>query len=298
MYDPHGDTSVATRTAEFANLFFAEGEPEHSVTFGAASHIGRVRTQNEDHYAVVRLRRRLELLKSSLPKDAADAPDALAHALVVADGMGGMKSGELASRLALQTMLELVSQATSWNMTLTNPEFQQIEKRIKAYVRKIHEALCERSRQDPAATDMGTTWTSAHLLRNQAVLAHMGDSRAYLFRDGALRQITRDETMAQALIDGGLPPETVTKFRHIVLNSFGGGNEQVEAKIHYVELEPGDRLLLCTDGLVDMVPDAQIAAELGKNPEPQAACDALVARALANGGKDNVTVVLAAIGGE
>ncbi|MBL8849615.1 MAG: serine/threonine-protein phosphatase, partial [Planctomycetaceae bacterium] len=232
MRDPHADTSIMESPAEFAELFFASGGSPLPMTFGAASHVGRVREQNEDHYAIVRMERRLELLQSSLlPKDR-PAPDSMSHAVIVADGMGGMKSGELASRLALQTMLELAGQATSWVMKLTSPDAQQIEQRVHAYVQRIHETLRERSENDPSTTDMGTTWTSAHLLGRQAVVVHVGDSRAYLFRNGDLRQITRDQTMAQALLDGGLSPDSVTKFRHILLNSFGGGNETVEATIH------------------------------------------------------------------
>jgi protein phosphatase len=213
--------------------------------------------------------------------------------MIVADGMGGMKSGELASRLALQTMLELAGQATSWVMKLTDPDDQQIEQRVEAYVQRIHATLCEYGQDDPQTAAMGTTWTSAHLLSGQTVIVHLGDSRAYLFRDGQLRQITRDQTLAQSLIDGGLDPESVSRFRHMLLNGLGGGNDEVHAAIHHLEFGPHDKLLLCTDGLTDMVADEEIAAVLRRHSAPQAACDRLVEQALANGGKDNVTVMLA-----
>jgi len=140
---------------------------------------------------------------------------------------------------------------------------------------------------------MGTTWTSAHFLGRSVVIVQIGDSRAYLYCQGHLHQITHDETMAQALIDSGIEPASVKKFRHVLLNSLGGGNEMARATIHHVELEPNDQLLLCTDGLNDMVSDEDIAAELQQHVNPQAACDSLVRRALENGGRDNVTVVLA-----
>ena len=295
MNDPLADTSVLPEGHEFGETFFAAPQPGVSVTCGAATHTGRVRSRNEDHYAVIRRRRTLELLQSSLDPAQLPTTNAIAHGIVVADGMGGMKSGELASRMALQTMLELAGQATSWVMKLTDPDAQQIEDRVNAFAQRIHATLRHEGDSDPAKTDMGTTWTSAHLMGYDAVIAHLGDSRAYLFRDGQLRQITRDQTMAQVLIDGGLPEETVSKFRHIVLNSFGGGIEKAEATIHHLELQPDDRLLLCTDGLPDMVHDEDIAAELRSHADPQSACDALIEQALTNGGKDNVTVVIASL---
>ncbi|MAD80655.1 MAG: hypothetical protein CMJ50_07415, partial [Planctomycetaceae bacterium] len=169
---------------------------------------------------------------------------------------------------------------------------------VEAYVQRIHAALQEQGRSDPSKENMGTTWTSAHLLGQSVVVVHLGDSRAYLFRDGSLRQITRDETMAQSLIDSGIEPASVAKFRHILLNSFGGGNDTASASIHALELTSDDQLLLCTDGLTDMVSDQEIAAELRRHTTSQSACDALVKQALANGGKDNVTVVLAAVKSE
>jgi PPM family protein phosphatase len=99
--------------------------------------------------------------------------------------------------------------------------------------------------------------------------------------------------MAQAFIDTGMEPESVQRFSHILLNSFGCGNECVAAQLHQVPFGAGDRLLLCTDGLTDMVSDDEIADVLRQHAAPQVACDALIERALAHGGRDNVTVVLA-----
>ncbi len=293
MSDPREDTLVYPPAQGFADSFFAPPEPSVPVTFGAASHVGHVRSQNEDHYAVVRLRRTTEIVLASLSPEELAVPETSTHVMVVADGMGGMKSGELASRLALQTMLDLAGQATSWVMKLTDQDAQQIEQRVEAYVQRIHATLQEHGQSDPAKEDMGTTWTSAHLLGRSAVIVHLGDSRAYQFHEGQLRQITRDETMAQSFIDAGMDPDSVKKFGHILLNSFGGGEQTAVAKIHLLEFRTGDQLLLCSDGLTDMVSDEEIAAELRRHAAPQAACDALVSRALAHGGKDNVTVVLA-----
>jgi serine/threonine protein phosphatase PrpC len=293
MANPSEDTAEFILVPDFAEAFFAPFHTSLSVAFGAASHIGNVRPENEDHYAVFRQRRGTELVISSIAPEDLDIPETSSYSMVVADGMGGMKSGELASRLAIQTLLELASHATSWVMKLTDPDAQQIGPRVRAYVQKMQETIRTQGTSHPSLQDMGTTWTSAHLLGSHAVIVHLGDSRAYLLREGELRQVTRDETMAQALVDSGMEPESVRRFGHILLNSLGGGNDTAKAAIHHLELVPNDRLLLCTDGLTDMVEDEQIASELQRHTSPQAACEALVQRALANGGRDNVTVVLA-----
>jgi protein phosphatase len=296
MNDPNEDTLVYSPAQRFADTFFVPTEAGTPVAFGAATHVGHVRSQNEDHFAVIRNYRGAEPLLASLPGEDLAIPEMRSYSMVVVDGMGGMNSGELASRLALRTMVDLAGQASSWVMQLADVDAQQIHQRVAAYVQRIHATLQEYGRTDPSTENMGTTWTSAHLLGNQAVIAHLGDSRAYLLRGGVLTQITRDDTMAQALIDTGMEPQSVSKFNHILINSFGGGNDTASATIHDLEVHVGDQLLLCTDGLTDMVPDDDIASALRQSSNPQSKCDALVRRALENGGKDNVTAVLAVVG--
>jgi serine/threonine protein phosphatase PrpC len=296
MSQTNEDTVDFAPVQKFAEMFFSQSWKAVPIAFGAASHVGKVRSQNEDHFAVFKLQRTTELLLASLAPEDRTLLETCSYGMVVADGMGGMKSGEYASRLAVQTMLELASHATSWVMKFADLDAQQIQQRVEAYVDRIHATLQEQGQCDPTRTDMGTTWTSAHLLGQHAVIVHLGDSRAYLLRGGKLLQITRDETMAQALIDSGMEPKSVRKFRHVLTNSFGGGNEVARATIDHLELSSDDQLLLCTDGLTDMLRDEDIVAELCRHAEPQAACDSLVKRALENGGKDNVTVALAAIG--
>jgi protein phosphatase len=291
MIDPNKDTAEYIPAHEFADSFFAPYHVSIPMVFGAATHIGKVRSRNEDHFGVFKRQRETQVLMSSLPADELPTYDTFAYAIVVADGMGGMKSGEYASRLALQTMVELSGQATSWVMRITNIDAQQIEERADAYVQRMQQTIQEHSQANPAFHNMGTTWTSAHFLGRNAVVVHLGDSRAYVFREGELFRITRDQTMAERLIDAGMPAESVKNFRHIVFNSFGGFHD-VRAKIHHLELEPSDQMLLCSDGLTDMVADKEIAAVLGRHESPQAACDALIDRALDKGGRDNITVIV------
>lgn len=292
------DTAVYHSGSVFADAFFSSDPACGPISFGAASHIGKVRSRNEDHFAVFHRKRSHKVLMSSLPPDDLSIGDTHAYAMVVADGMGGMKSGELASRLALQTMVELAGQATSWVMKFTSLDAQQLEQRVDAYISRIQAVLREHGETNPEARTMGTTWTSAHFMGGHVMVVYIGDSRAYQFRDGRLRQITRDETMAQNFIDAGLDPESVKKFRHVLLNSLGAGENDARATVLPLQCLPGDQMLLCTDGLTEMVPDDEIALVLGSAASPQAACDVLIAMALENGGRDNVTAVLASVSGE
>jgi PPM family protein phosphatase len=295
MPDRKRDTDDFVDTKRFAEDFFNPSTPLLRFDFGAATHVGNVRTNNEDHYAVVKRRRTSEVILTNLGPDDLVLTDDCSFAMVVADGMGGARFGELASRLALQRMFELAQQATSWVMKYTDAEVAQIRERVDAYLQEIQATLREYVDADPQLAGMGTTWTSAHLLPPHALVVHIGDSRAYLWNGGELRQVTRDESMAQVLIDSGMNPESVAKFRHLLLNSLSGDLKNVTAQVYQIKIEPADQLLLCSDGLTDMVADEDIATILRETSPPQAACEKLVAAALANGGKDNVTVVLAAV---
>ena len=291
--DYDDDTDLFVDAERFSEKFFDPSPHRLRFDFGATTHSGNVRPNNEDHYAIVKRHRTSELLLTNLAPHELVLADDCTYVLVVADGIGGARSGEFASRLALQRMFELAQQATSWVMKYTNLEVQQIRERVEAYVQAIHTTLQENAAADSALAGMGTTWTSAHLLPPYVLVIHIGDSRAYLLHDGELLQVTRDETMAQAYIDAGMNPENVKTFRHVLLNSFGGDKDNVTAQIHQLQIRPGDHLLLCTDGLSDMVDDEDIAIALRESSGPQAACDKLVTTALEKDGKDNVTVVVA-----
>lgn len=292
------DTVHFSTIASFDEAFFASGASGLPISFGAETHIGLVRERNEDQFAVLEYSRKLRTLACSIPKDELESPRSQSHVLVVADGIGGSHSGDHASRLAIQTMVHLAGDATSWVMKLNDLDAQQIHPRVDAYVKRIHATLQETAAQSDELAGMGTTWTSAHIFGNRCITVQIGDSRAYLFRHGQLKQITHDQTVAQALIDCGVEPERVSMFQHVLTNCLGGDLRRVTAAVQPVELEAGDWLLLCTDGLTGMVSDEEITEELLCHQSPEVACRALIERALAAGGKDNVTVVVAAFGGE
>lgn len=181
-----------------------------------------------------------------------------------------------------------------WILRVNEEEVREFRERAEQFVQIINEVIRDRAQIEPALAGMGTTATLTYSVGDTLFVLHVGDSRAYLFRRQDLRQLTDDHTVAQALVRAGqIEPEEVAthRMRHVLTNALGV-SENVKPDIHEHKLLDGDRLLVCTDGLTDMVDDEAIAAILQQHQDPQAACDALVEAALAAGGKDNVTVLV------
>jgi protein phosphatase len=273
------------------------GSARAQVDLAALSDRGHVRSANEDHYVIVRFGRTLETLLTSLPADEIPArSEEVGYGLLLADGMGGRAAGEVASRKAISTMIGLVLQTPDWIMGNDPQDVEQVMERFADRYRRIHAALRHEGEDDPSLSGMGTTMTLACSLGARVVIGHIGDSRAYLFRDGQLFQLTRDHTLAQALVDmGQLTAEQAARHpaRHMLTRSLGAAEDSYPVDVRSASLADGDRLLLCTDGLTNMVDDATIASLLSGAASSQEACQALVAKALERGGKDNVTVALA-----
>lgn len=272
-------------------------DPPVKVEFGSGSHIGKVREENQDHFAIVRFARTLDVVGSNLrTADLTDHVEDIAYALVVADGMGGMVGGRRASVLAIQTGIKLVLKSPRWALWIDDRERELLIERLRAYFQEVDAALFRVTEADPALFGMGTTLTVAYSVGKHAFFVHAGDSRIYLFRSGSLRQLTRDHTLAQTLADTGqISAESVAghSSRHILVNYAGGPRRGIEPEIGTVELQDADRLLLCTDGLTGMLRDVEISAILRQHERPQPAVQALIDHALVRGGRDNVTVVLA-----
>jgi serine/threonine protein phosphatase PrpC len=267
------------------------------VDLGALTHVGKVRKNNEDHYLVGRLGRSLEPLMTNLA--AGYLPrrlDEVGYGLLVADGMGGAAAGEVASGMAVNILVNLVSDTAKWGRRIDAGEAKGLMERLGHYYSEIHSRLIEEAQADPRLSGMGTTLTVAYSFCRDLFVAHVGDSRAYLFRQGELHQLTCDHTLAQALADRGqIPREAVAghRFKHVLTNVLGGHAGPIQTEIEHMQLEQGDRLLLCSDGLTDMVPDAEIRDVLERIQDSKKACQSLVDLALDGGGRDNVTVVLA-----
>lgn len=267
------------------------------VDFGALTHAGKVRKNNEDHYLVGRLGRSIEPLMTNMPTG--QLPERLAeygYGMLIADGMGGAAAGEVASRMAINLLVKLIIDTAKWGRRIDEQEAEALMERIEGYYTAIHSELVRQGEINPAITGMGTTLTVAYSFCSDLFVAHVGDSRAYLFREGQLRQLTHDHTVAQRLADtGDIPQEAVAKhrLRHMLTNVLGGHKGSVVTELEQFQLVDGDRLLLCSDGLTDMVDDAAIGAVLRDIEPPQEAAEKLLDLALDAGGKDNITIILA-----
>lgn len=288
---PDGPPQVAVRPFRpFSSLV--------RIDVSALSHPGHVRTNNEDQFFVTRLTRSLETMLTSLAAvDVPERADEVNYVMVVADGMGGHAAGEVASRLAISALVSLGLEVPDWIFKVDEEHSPEIARRARRVVQQIGSLLIEEGRQDAELRGMGSTLTAARSYGRDLLIVHVGDSRAYLFRAGRLLRLTRDHTYAQLLVDtGGLQASDVAHsgVRHILTNALGGSVERVDVDIDLLRLEDGDRLLLCSDGLTDCVGDDTIASTLiGGTWTSSEVCHRLVQLALDNGGRDNITVIVA-----
>jgi len=257
---------------------------------------GKVRTENQDHFYLGRLGRFSQMIATSLP--AGELPARLEEAgyvAAVADGMGGHAGGEIASRTVLIVFFHLLFDTPDWVLKVDDQSAQKIQERNVSRYRSLDSLLAERARIDPSLFGMGTTLTLTYSIGLDLFLAHVGDSRAYLFREGTVRQLTRDHTRVQKLVDAGLltREEAAThRLRNVLTNVLGGGAPLTDVDVHRIELAVGDTVLLCTDGLHGVATDEEIAAILAEPASAEAACRSLVEIALERGAPDNVTAAV------
>jgi protein phosphatase len=266
-----------------------------TVDLGALSHPGKVRPNNEDHYLVTRMQRTMEAVLTNLPAGLMPEHYAeTAYGMVVADGVGGAARGEVASRMAIAALADLIQATPDWIMRFDNEQLvKEVMRRLDDRFHAIRVALRQQAETDSSLSGMATTLTLTASLGDNLIIAHVGDSRAYLFRRNELYQLTRDHTLAQQLADRGLPlSEQAGRLRHILTNALGTGGADVHTELHHITLWDGDVLLLCTDGLTDMVSEDAIKQVLGELRPAADACRVLIDQALEAGGKDNVTVVM------
>jgi PPM family protein phosphatase len=263
----------------------------------AVSHPGNVRPTNEDHFLTIRYGRMMATLQTNIPADL--VPERFAetgYGMVVADGVGGALAGEVASSMAISVGLNLALNSPKWNLRMTREEVRENMEVWRQRFQQIDAILTQRAEADSKLMGMSTTLTVACSIGTDLVLYHVGDSRGYLFRRGRLHRMTRDQTVAQELADAGRihPDEVEThRLRHVLTQAVGASDGELEVEVEHVHLVDGDRVLLCTDGLTDMVSDQDIAAVLAETLASADACQALLERALAGGGRDNVTIALA-----
>jgi Serine/threonine protein phosphatase len=267
------------------------------VDWAALSDKGKVRQNNEDHFLLGKAGRFLDVVSTNLRNGEFPVrSEETGYAMVVADGMGGTEGGEIASRLAIETLINLVLDLPDWIFRFDRHLAEKVMRRSAERYQMIDAEIGRQAEADPRLANMGTTMTGAVSLGGDLIVTHVGDSRAYLQRQGRLQQLTRDQTLVQSLLDlGQIAPEEVAShpMRHVLTQALGqrGGNVRVE--VQRIRLKDGDCLLLCTDGLTEMVPDTQISGVISKAENAEKTCRTLVDMANERGGRDNITVALA-----
>lgn len=255
---------------------------------------GKVRQTNEDNFLIVVIRKTIDVRHSSL------SPEALSHRFggsdghlfVVADGVGGRPDGDLASERTVTAILEYVGQTAGCFRQFSAAKEHELFGRLEETVQEVHGQLMteygDRRRQVPA-----TTLTMVLLVWPRAYLVHVGDSRAYVRRRGRLQRLTRDQTMGEYMVSvGAWTEEQAAASRPGATLSSAIGGTELTPVVGLVDLEPGDSIMLCTDGLIKHVSDERIAEVLAQPSGAEAASRQLVDEALADGGTDNVSVIV------
>jgi serine/threonine protein phosphatase PrpC len=293
------DEDAARRRALSPLLAVSKFRPPSAtvtVEFAARSHAGLSQSNHEDHYLIQRFTRSQDTISTSLPNSDLPRPfDEYAYAMLIADGVGGKGAGALAGRIALSTLAHLAMHFGHWMLRVDAQTAQEIMARGEWYYRRVHEVLREKGGDRAETAGMATSLTAAYSAGDDLFVAHVGHSRAYMFRQGEIRQLTRDHTVARRLADGARAAE-VTGVRdqgHLLTDTLGGSNVTPHIAIDRHQLLHGDCVMVCTDGLTDLVTPDRIAEVLTLRRSLEEQCRRLIDLALDSGGDDNVTVMLA-----
>jgi len=246
---------------------------------GAATDTGRVRDLNEDVYV-------------------SRADQGL---FVVCDGMGGAPAGEVASQVAAEAIVEQLNRPANGDGRSKNDSrgFLPQTARLAEAVRRSNAIVYRQAQHEATQAEMGTTVVGAWIQDQIVSVAHVGDSRAYLWHDDRLEPLTRDHSLAEAEVRAGLleREESLNSQHQNVLLRAIGREPDVEVDLAEIPVQPGDYLLLCSDGLTRMVSELTLARTIDELRDPQSICDALIHAANRNGGADNITVIVVEVTG-
>ncbi len=259
---------------------------------------GQVHDKNEDNFLIAVLVKALHVNQTSLALPKLRRSLDKSYLFVVADGMGGQPGGEEASALAVDSVESYVLESLKWFSVGNGHEHDAVLADFRSALREASSRVQAEASERPELHGMGTTLTLAYSLNDELFVAHAGDSRCYLYRDDELHRLTRDHTLVADLVrDGVISAEEAPhhRWRHVITNFVGKdpADGDVDVDVHKLELEPGDVILLCSDGLTEMVDDEEISRILRSEKDPEPACRRLVERANGLGGRDNITVVVA-----
>ena len=258
--------------------------------------IGKKRESNEDHFVIGDLHKHLATEYASVRLDAKDTfGGTKGKLLLVADGMGGLNAGEVASELAIKSTVEFLLNSMHWLFHPAEPEISQFMDDLKNAACFSHFVVRNDADNDPSHRGMGSTLTVAYVVWPMLYVLHVGDSRCYLFHQGKTGLLTKDQTYAQYLFDEGhlsLEQFQNSKYHHILTSAIGIDG-QPDAAVYRQRLEYGDRILLCSDGVNRHLSDAEIGSYLEREASSQRIVSSIVDAANALGGCDNITTVVA-----
>src|SRR5262249_45801968 len=230
------NAEVPSRSGDSTDNFVPKGlrrVPRVAVSFCGLTDRGTVRGRNEDPFLIARLGKTMRICATSLPQDGkAPTSEEEGYLIVVADGMGGVAGGERASALAVESVESFVQNTLKWFLHFGGHEERVLLDELRESLRRADQALIDRAPNHPPLPGMGTTLTMAYSVADDLYVVHAGDSRAYLFRDGQLDQLTTDHTMVQMMVDAGLISAEEARChhrRHVVTNVLGGPSEGVHA---------------------------------------------------------------------
>ena len=270
------------------------GRSKIRVEIFAKTDLGRTRDHNEDRFLVADLTRKTSSLQPEVRHHDIGPRGTL---LVVADGMGGAAAGELASEMATDTIYQHL--VKTWNVEdEVNP--QRFAYRLKEAVEVANASIHAHAKAHPEVRGMGTTTTAAGVLNDHLYLTQVGDSRAYLIRNGQAHQITKDQSLMQRLVEAGELTEeeaAQSERRNIILQALGP-DPKVKVDLTHQEVRRGDVLVLCSDGLSGQVKKEEIGQVVSTTQDLSSVCDKLIAMANERGGPDNITVVVARFDGD
>ncbi len=269
---------------------------EDEIDAYGVTHPGKVRKDNQDHFLLCSLRKQLVVRLSSIPDASSLVGDTerLASLAMVADGVGGAARGETASRVALAAVTTYVSRSMRCYYAAAAEDDQEFHAALREGAHQCHAELIRLGEADADYRGMATTLTLYLGVWPKAYLLQVGDSRCYLLRQGELSQITRDQTMAQELVDLGVMTRAAassSRLAHTLSSAIGGRHPA--PVVTRLDMSWGNVLLLCSDGLTNHVPDERIRDKLRSMTSARQVCQDLVEEALAGGGSDNITVIVA-----
>ena len=258
---------------------------------------GRKRPTNQDHYLIADLNKSMRVHDTSLTLDSETRiyGGSQGKLLIVADGMGGEAEGERACTIAVDQVTTYVLNSLAWCFRLEEGTEQDFEDDLKQALESCQKSIQTVVGKHPEMNSMGTTMTMVYIVWPRAFVVHVGDSRCYLLRNRQLDQITVDHTMSEIMAETGQISREEARHAprgNVLWNVLGGRSNELSVDVYKLTLECDDILLLCTDGLYDMVPHEMLQELLNSSTSAEVSCRKLVDLANEHGGRDNITVIV------